>query len=531
MAELYEGAELPQVFSVRELTTYIKRLLESDEVLQDVVVTGEVSNFRRHRSGHLYFTLKDEDAALECVCFRNVAQFIGFEPQDGMQVVAGGRVSVYEKQGRYQLVVLFMRPDGLGALRAAFERLRHKLEEEGLFEPSRKRPLPRFPRCIALVTSPTGAAVRDMVTIISRRYPLVHIIIVPTVVQGEQAADSIVASLRVADSIEEVDLIIVGRGGGSAEDLWPFNEERVARAIYACRKPTISAVGHETDVTIADLVADVRAATPSAAAEIAVPDRRELLRDIASLRRRAQLAAAKALEGFRGALLRVCVAITRLLHERRGRLALVRKSLAAHRPHVEIRRRAERLSAMAGRARQAIAGHIERQHNRIAMARVSLRAYSPSQLIARARRRLEDRTRQVVSAQYRLLSSARVALAAAAARVGPRQVQRSVELREDRLRELRRRSARAMWADIDRRRWRLATASGRLSTLDPKAVLRRGYSITMRQATGEVVTAAAQVARRDRLLILLYRGEVEALADEVREEGTQEESEPGSVAG
>ena len=266
-----------QILTVAELTTYVKRLLDADEILQEVIVRGEISNYTKHSSGHLYFSLKDEQSQLSCVCFRRAAQTLSFAPEAGMQVVAGGNVTVYERGGRYQLIVRFMRPDGVGDLHAKLEALKQKLEAEGLFEVSRKRPLPRFPQGIALCTSSTGAAIQDLTSIIGRRYPLAKMVLFPTTVQGEEAAGSIINSLRAAEQREDIDVIIVGRGGGSLEDLWAFNEEAVARAIFASPKPVISAVGHETDFTVADFVADVRAATPSAAAELVVPEQRELL--------------------------------------------------------------------------------------------------------------------------------------------------------------------------------------------------------------------------------------------------------------
>lgn len=268
------------ILTVAQLTGYIKGLLDADELLQEVTVRGEVSNFTKHSSGHLYFSLKDEQSQLSCVCFRRAALTLNFVPEEGMQVVAGGQVTVYERRGRYQLIIRFMRPDGLGELHAQLEALKQRLEAEGLFEVSRKRPLPRFPQGIAVCTSPTGAAIQDLTSIISRRYPLARMVLFPTIVQGEGAAPSIVNSLRAAGQREDIDVIIVGRGGGSLEDLWAFNEEVVARAVFASPKPVISAVGHETDFTLADSVADVRAATPSAAAEMVVPDQRELLADL-----------------------------------------------------------------------------------------------------------------------------------------------------------------------------------------------------------------------------------------------------------
>jgi len=265
------------ILSVSELTGYVKGLLDRDEVLQQMVVRGEISNFTSHRSGHLYFSLKDEDSQLNCVCFHRSAQALDFAPEEGMQVVARGNVTVYERAGRYQLIVRFMRPDGAGELAARLEELRAKLEAEGLFEPARKRPLPRFPRAVGICTSPTGAALQDMIRIMTRRYPRAKIVQFPTVVQGKEAAPSIVRSLQAAGRYDELDVIIIGRGGGSLEDLWAFNEESVARAIFACLLPVVSAVGHETDFTISDYVADARAATPSEAAEMVVPDQRELL--------------------------------------------------------------------------------------------------------------------------------------------------------------------------------------------------------------------------------------------------------------
>ncbi len=265
------------IFTVSELTGYVKGLLDRDEVLQQVVVRGEISNFTSHRSGHLYFSLKDEDSQLNCVCFRRAAQALDFAPEEGMQVVAHGNVTVYERAGRYQLIVRFMQPDGAGELAVRLEELKAKLEAEGLFDPARKRPLPSFPQMVGICTSPTGAALQDMIRIITRRYPQAKIVQFPTVVQGEAAAPSIVRSLQAAGRYDGLEVIIVGRGGGSLEDLWAFNEEVVARAIFACTVPVVSAVGHETDFTISDYVADARAATPSEAAEMVVPDQRELL--------------------------------------------------------------------------------------------------------------------------------------------------------------------------------------------------------------------------------------------------------------
>jgi exodeoxyribonuclease VII large subunit len=263
------------LLTVTELTRKIKLTLEAD--FPSILLQGEVSNFRRHSSGHVYFTLKDEGAQIAAVLWRSRASTLSFLPQDGMKVVVRGRITVYEPRGSYQIDVSSMRPFGVGELQLAFEKLKQKLAAEGLFDASHKRPLPEFPRRIGIVTSPTGAALHDMIEIIGRRFPLVDLILSPVRVQGAGAAEEIASTIRQFNEYGQVDLLIVGRGGGSLEDLWAFNEEIVARAIYASRIPVVSAVGHEVDFTIADFVADVRAPTPSAAAEIVVPDRDVLL--------------------------------------------------------------------------------------------------------------------------------------------------------------------------------------------------------------------------------------------------------------
>lgn len=263
-------------FTVSQITSYIKDLFEIDFVLQDLWIEGEVSNFSRSAAGHAYFTLKDEAASIRCVMWRSSAARQGYLPSNGEAVLAHGRVSIYEVQGAYQLYVDALQPAGLGILYLQFEALKKRLEAEGLFAPERKRSLPPFPRCLGVVTSPTGAALRDILHVLGRRYPLVEVILSPTLVQGDKAPLQIVAALEALNEHTDAEAIIVARGGGSLEELWAFNDERVARAIYSSRLPVITGVGHETDFTIADFVADVRAPTPSAAAEIAVPDQAEL---------------------------------------------------------------------------------------------------------------------------------------------------------------------------------------------------------------------------------------------------------------
>lgn len=270
-----------QVYTVHQVTQYIKDVFEMDSLLQDVWVEGEVSNCVQSAAGHMYFTLKDARAQISCVLWRSQVAVLEHLPSDGQAVMAHGRVSVYEVQGRYQLYVDGLQPVGTGALFLQFQQLKERLQQDGLFDAERKRALPPFPRRIGVVTSPIGAAVRDILHILERRYPLVEILLAPTLVQGNEAPPQIVSAIEMLNAHTDVDLIIVARGGGSLEELWAFNDERVARAIVASKIPVISGVGHETDYTIADFVADVRAPTPSAAAELAVPDQQALREQIA----------------------------------------------------------------------------------------------------------------------------------------------------------------------------------------------------------------------------------------------------------
>lgn len=274
------------IFTVTALNNYIKDLMDSDPGLAAVTVSGEVSNYKAYPSGHHYFSLKDENGALKCVMFKGNAIRLRFRPQNGMRVVAMGRVSVFPRDGAYQLYVTAMMPDGIGDLHMAFEQLKDKLQGEGLFSQEHKKSLPVYPEKIALITSPAGAAVRDMIRILGARWPMAKVCVLPVRVQGAEAAGEIARAIAFANACQIADLIITGRGGGSMEDLWCFNEEIVARAIYASEIPVISAVGHEPDVTIADLVADVRASTPSNAAELAVEDQNDVYAWVQELSRR-----------------------------------------------------------------------------------------------------------------------------------------------------------------------------------------------------------------------------------------------------
>ncbi|MDA7027001.1 exodeoxyribonuclease VII large subunit [Bacillus sp. CLL-7-23] len=263
--------------TVTALTKYIKRKFDVDPHLDDIWIKGELSNVKIHSRGHIYFTLKDDNARIQAIMFARQNQNLGFTPEDGMKVLVRGGISVYEPSGHYQLYAKEMQPDGIGALYLAYEELKKKLSKEGLFDEQYKKPIPAFPSIIGVVTSPTGAAVRDVITTIKRRYPLVKVIVLPTLVQGDNASRSIVKSIEEANRKQLCDLLIIGRGGGSIEELWAFNEEIVARAIFSSDIPIISAVGHETDFTISDLTADLRAATPTGAAELAVPNILDLM--------------------------------------------------------------------------------------------------------------------------------------------------------------------------------------------------------------------------------------------------------------
>lgn len=275
------------VLSVSQLNRYIKMNFDADENLANIFISGEISNFTNHyRTGHLYFTLKDDSAAVRAVMFNSSAKRLKFMPEDGMKVIARGRVSVYEASGQYQLYVDDMQPDGVGALNLAYEQLKEKLQKEGLFSELHKKPLPPYPEKVGVITSPTGAAVRDIVNVLGRRFPYAEIVFCPVLVQGEGAHLQLTDAVNLFNSERAADVIIIGRGGGSIEDLWEFNDEGLARAVYNSEIPVISAVGHETDFTICDFVADMRAPTPSAAAELAVPDANELQYALSALKNR-----------------------------------------------------------------------------------------------------------------------------------------------------------------------------------------------------------------------------------------------------
>ena len=325
---------MAQILTVTQLNTLIKELLESEPLLANLCVRGELSNYKIYPSGHHYFTLKDSESSLRCVMFKSSAQRLRFRPENGMRVTVSGRVSVYPRDGAYQFYCSGIMPEGTGDLQVAFEQLKAKLEGEGLFDASHKKPLPAFPARIAIITSSAGAAVHDMIRILGARWPMAKVLLLPVRVQGVEAPPEIAGAIRYANEFQVADLIITGRGGGSIEDLWAFNDERVARAIYASEIPVISAVGHEPDVTISDYVADRRASTPSNAAEIAVPDSREMRELLASFEIRSSQAMRKQLSALRERLnnlrsARVLSAPTAQFDNRRMELDRMRDRLLA----------------------------------------------------------------------------------------------------------------------------------------------------------------------------------------------------------
>ena len=298
-------AEERQVFTVTALNEYIKMKLETDEALMRVFIRGEISNFTNHKSGHFYFTVKDETSRIAAVMFRSSASKLAFIPENGMKVIVGGRVSAYVRDGQYQIYADTLEPDGVGALYIAYEQLKAKLGAEGLFDEAKKKPLPRYPMRIGVITSPTGAAIRDIINILGRRFPIAEVVLYPSLVQGESAAPQLIEGLRYFNEKKNVNVIIIGRGGGSLEDLWAFNSEALVREVAASELPVISAVGHEIDFTLCDFAADRRAPTPSAAAELAVPERYELKRKLGNVTARRELLEGKKLELLRSTLERM----------------------------------------------------------------------------------------------------------------------------------------------------------------------------------------------------------------------------------
>ena len=375
------------VLTPSQVGQYLKTMMDRDRLLSGLLVRGELSNYKMYPSGHHYFTLKDGEGALRCVMFRSDALSLRFRPENGMQVIAAGRVTVFPRDGQYQMYCARLTPEGVGDLALAFEQLKEKLAREGIFDPARKKPIPKFPQRIALITSPAGAAVRDMIRILGARWPMAEVRVIPVRVQGAQASGEIARAIMWANQCRAAELIITGRGGGSMEDLWAFNEEAVARAIYASEIPVISAVGHEPDVTISDFAADLRAATPSNAAELAVPDQNEIYLSVLGDRERLEGGTVRRLARYRQTLDRL--AASRPMTEpasyfREKRLLLdFQSSRLAH----ALRRCAagerERLSALSGRLPGGMERTLNSRKDRLGTISAALEAMSPLKVLGR----------------------------------------------------------------------------------------------------------------------------------------------------
>jgi len=485
----------PGHVTVSQVTAMVRRALD-DALPSTLHVIGEISNFKRHGSGHLYFTLKDESSELSCVMWRSEAAKLAFAPADGLEVIATGRVEVFERAGRYQLYTRKLEPRGVGALELAFRQLREKLAAEGLFDLRHKQPIPKFPERIVLVTSPTGAAIADMIRTIERRFPCVHLLLQPVRVQGEGAAAEIAAAIRKintnATALGEIDLMIVGRGGGSLEDLWAFNEEVVARAIFASRIPIISAVGHEVDVSIADLVADVRAATPTAAAELAVPVLDEVLGGLDALQARFARSLASRLN---------------LLQTR---LAGISTRGAFRDPFATVFRRDQLLDELSTRMYRRLVDvvaayrrHVE--HVEPAMVRIAPHRYLLAQSLAlqNVQHRLRMAAGERVNDGQRHLGAVTERLE----RVSPI---RETMAQSDRVERI----AEVMSASI-RHRFAMAVArleydGRRLSAVGHESVLRRGFSVTRKKKGRTLIRSAKELSDGDRVVTQLADGEFES---------------------
>ena len=366
------------VLSVTQINEYIRAKMDGDSLLSALAIRGEISNYKLYPSGHHYFTLKDDSAALKCVMFRSSAVRLKFRPENGMRIIAMGKISVYPRDGAYQLYCTGITPDGLGDLYTAFEQLKNKLAQQGLFDPAHKKPLPKYPSVIGIVTSSAGAAVHDMLRILRKRYPLTKVRLLPVRVQGAEAPAEIAAAIYYANRYQLADLLIVGRGGGSIEDLWAFNDEQVAHAIYASEIPVISAVGHEPDVTISDFVADLRAATPSNAAEMAVPD---------------QDALRQALDTMSGAM---TAAFQRQLKVARRQLEMLAASSSLQSPGVYVEQRSKALTLLNNRLLAAQAQSISRLKQRYVACTAKLDAMSPLKVLTRGYAMMQTENREVV---------------------------------------------------------------------------------------------------------------------------------------
>jgi exodeoxyribonuclease VII large subunit len=477
------------VWRVCELTLRLRDVLE--EEFPDVWVEGEISNFRAAQSGHLYFTLKDEKAQIKCVCFRDQVRGRRFQPEDGLKVTVRGAVSVYEARGEYQIYVSHIEPVGLGALQLAFEQLKKKLEEEGLFDAERKKPLPVMPRRIGIVSSPQGAAIQDILRVLRRRFPNLHVTLFPVKVQGDGAAEDIVRAIRHFNRVPMVDVMIVARGGGSLEDLWAFNEEIVARAIAASEIPIITGVGHETDTTIADFAADMRAPTPSAAAEIVVRTRAEFEKHIDDCTR-------ELLQHMRY-----------FFSERRHALRDLATHRAFRRPGEIVRRQRQRADDLSASLAKGLSRRIDMVRRRAHISGTRMASFDLAGRVRMLQLRVEQRNGELGAALERALMRRRRRYAVAQLKLASVNLRTRVSVLRRGLE--RRTSEFAVHAGryLSATRRRVEAATVRLEERSPFQLLERGYAIAY-DASGKVLRSAEQVAEGDAIRVRLARGELGA---------------------
>ncbi len=476
------SSEASSPISVSQLNRLIKGAIQAC-FPEDIRVIGELSNISRPSGGHLYFTLKDQSSEIRCVMWRSSAKTLKFTPIDGLEVIATGSVDVYEPRGQYQLYVRRMMPCGVGALELAFQQLREKLAAEGLFDPARKRPLPAHPRTIAVVTSPTGAALRDIVQTIVRRYPKARVLIYGVRVQGDGAAAEIAEAIgrinRSRDEIGGVDVMIVGRGGGSLEDLWAFNEEAVARAIFTSEIPIVSAVGHEVDLTIADFVADVRAATPTAAAELVAPMLTAVLDELSALEHRLKQA------------------VWRRVEAARLRLKAVERTAWFRNPVEQVRRLHQMVDELVGRLRLSFSRRLNRLRSRVHELELRLIHVRPTVQLARRYERVATGERQLIRAVESALRRHERRVTALEIRLAGDSPRRIVDTSRIRLQQLEGDLRAALRRRMDFLTRAISTVEARLVAASHEQVLQRGFTITRHAVDGRVIRDAAEVRRGD----------------------------------
>jgi exodeoxyribonuclease VII large subunit len=449
----------PRYLTVTALTKYIKKKFEVDPHMKDVLLKGEISNFKQHSRGHMYFTIKDENARIQAVMFSMSNRTIKFKPENGMKVLLRGEISVYEPNGNYQLYVTEMEPDGIGSLFLAYEELKKRLETEGLFLPIHKKPIPKFPKRIGVITSPTGAAVRDVLITIKRRFPIGRVIVIPTLVQGDYAASSIVKSIKKANEIPDLDVLIVGRGGGSIEELWAFNEEEVARAIFLSNVPIISAVGHETDFTIADFVADLRAPTPTAAAELAVPHIDQLVERINQRRTR---------------LIR---ATKEKLVTEKNKLSHLQRSYAFRYPKQLYQQKEQQLDRVFDRLQREAKRVIEKKHHQLESLNTTLSHFHPASQV------------QIQTERYMRAS---------------KQIQKVMSI------------------IVGKKEQKFSSILSKLEALSPLKIMDRGYSIVYNQEDDTIIKSIDHVKSGEAIKVQLKDGILECNVEGIRRNNESE---------